>query len=95
VSPVSPYSTRGKPVYPSMRKIPGDFPCHERYVTLEKSRSTKAPEVQKVWPVSWIAGDDKFATEEEVRSVRSSLSSVYSQDDASETSLDWEYKHPR
>jgi hypothetical protein len=106
----SPLSLRGKVVYPSMRKIPADLPCHERYTALSRSRSTKALESQKVWPVSWTVGDDRFATkanagdddaweddvkDDDARSVKSSGSSVYSQESDETPVSEWEYAVPR
>jgi hypothetical protein len=87
-------------MYPSMKKIPGDLPCHERYTALSRSRSTRALKSQKVWPVSWTTGDDSFAMRddnvEDIISLRSSGSSVYSQKTISEESVSsWEYASPR
>lgn len=79
-------------MYPSMKKIPGDLPCHERYIALSRSRSTRALKSQKVWPVSWTTGDDSFAMRDDIISLKSSKSSVYSQKTTSEESISsWEY----
>ena len=42
-------SPRGKQIYAGVTHIPEDLPCHERYVPLVRSRSTRTLEEQKFW----------------------------------------------
>ena len=74
---VSSASTR-RVQYPSMRKIPEDLPCHERYTALSRSRSTRAIISQKVWAAD---SETRYDGEDEGQEYPSESSSVYSQDE--------------
>jgi hypothetical protein len=66
--------------YPSMKKIPEDLPCHERYTALSRSRSTRALVSQKVWTEDSGAGYEG-AEVNDGQQCASDASSVYSQEE--------------
>lgn len=78
---VSPISAR-RVQYPSMRKIPEDLPCHERYTALSRSRSTRAIISQNVWTAESGAGDE--GADKDEREYPSEASSMYSRDERQE-----------
>jgi hypothetical protein len=69
-------SPRAKSRYPGMTKIPDDLPCHERYIPLTRSRSTRVLESQKARSLAASAATD----ENEEEDVWSDSSSIYSQE---------------
>jgi hypothetical protein len=78
---VSPISAR-RVQYPSMRKIPEDLPCHERYTALSRSRSTSAIISQNVWTADSGAGYE--GADKDEREYPSEASSIYSRDERQE-----------
>lgn len=77
--PESPVSPRGKMMYPGFTGIPGDLPCHERYVPLSRSRSTHILEAQR--GASPVTGDEADGEDDvDADEGWSDASSVYSQD---------------
>lgn len=71
----------GRPVYEGVTRIPEDLPCHERYVPLGRSRSTRRLEAQNMW------GGSNTEMEEEEHAW-SETSSIYSQEDLDGESWD-------
>jgi hypothetical protein len=73
-------SPRGKTMYPGFKGIPGDLPCHERYVPMQQSRSTAA--LEKGGFYSPGTGDEAdFEDDIEPDEGWSDDESVYSQDE--------------
>lgn len=72
----SPLSPQGRPRYPGVTKIPEDLPCHQRYVPLSRSRSTRVLASQM--SPSVIQQVDKDYQDEDA--TWSDSSSVYSQE---------------
>lgn len=78
-STLSPISSKGKVRYPGVTKIPEDLPCHERYIPLTRSRSTRVLQSQNTQhsPVAGSATDDDDMEADEGWS---DSSSIYSQE---------------
>ena len=68
----------GRSVYEGVTHIPEDLPCHERYVPLIRSRSTKTLEAQNTWAASTEMEEEEHTWSE--------TSSIYSQEDLQEES---------
>ena len=79
----SPLSPRGRPRYPGVTKIPQDLPCHQRYVPLTRSRSTRALESQMSPTVTQGMDEDHLDQD----GTWSDSSSVYSQE-----SFEYQYR---
>jgi hypothetical protein len=88
----SPASPRKKFRYPSMKKIPEDLPCHERYAPISRSRSTRVIASQKTWSPKFSAGEERWK-DDNGASVESDASSVYSQDDHIDSPSVRTYRH--
>jgi hypothetical protein len=85
VAPDMRSAARGKPVYSGVTHIPEDLPCHERYVPLVRSRSTRTLERQNMWG---------GGVEMEEEDGWSESSSIYSQEDINGDNWDG-IRHPR
>jgi hypothetical protein len=72
----SPLSPRGRPRYPGVTKIPEDLPCHQRYIPLTRSRSTRVLESQMSRTVTQGTDEDNMNED----GAWSDSSSVYSQE---------------
>jgi hypothetical protein len=76
----------GKARYSGVTHIPEDLPCHERYVPLVRSRSTRTLEAQNTWGPSFpssneVSGFDQDEDEDEDEwDMSSDTSSVYSRE---------------
>ena len=86
VAPDMRSAARGKPVYSGVTHIPEDLPCHERYVPLVRSRSTRTLQRQNMW-----GGGVEMEEEEDGWS---ESSSIYSQEDINGDNWDGN-RHPR
>ena len=74
-------SARGRPLYPGWTKIPEELPCHQRYVPMSRSRSTRVLESQ----IGRFSDRSKTALGQrrlEEDQEASDISSVYSQESA-------------
>ena len=78
-------AARGKQGYAGVTHIPEDLPCHERYVPLVRSRSTRTLENQNMW--------SRGIEMEEEEDGWSQSSSIYSQEDLNGDNWDGN-RHP-